>query len=60
MNHVLKQEVDWKENKLPVLIQHVKNVVDRHQAEMEKAVINGSYVMNTITWKCRRLLGLLV
>ena len=39
MNHVLKQEVDWKENKLPVLIQHVKNVVDRHQAEMEKAVI---------------------
>ena len=63
MNHILKQEVDWKENKLPVLIQHVKNVVDRHQAKMEKAVIRrGEWKLckEYRNWKCWRLLGFLV
>ena len=39
INHVLKQEVEWKENKLPTLIQCIKNIVDRHVGEIEKAVI---------------------
>uniref|UniRef100_A0A1X7SJT8 MULE transposase domain-containing protein n=1 Tax=Amphimedon queenslandica TaxID=400682 RepID=A0A1X7SJT8_AMPQE len=39
INHVIKQEVEWKENKLPILIQHLKNVVDRQVGEIEKAVI---------------------
>ena len=39
INHVIKQEVDWKENKLPVLIDHLKAITKQHVAELEKAVI---------------------
>ena len=39
MNHVLKQEVNWKEQKLPQLIKHIKSVVDRQKSEVEMAVI---------------------
>ena len=39
INHVIKQEVDWKESKLPVLIDHLKMVVDQHVNELQKAVI---------------------
>ena len=39
LNHVIKQEVDWKESKLPVLVEHLRSVVNRHNAELEKAVI---------------------
>lgn len=39
INHVIKQEVDWKESKLPVLIDHLKTVVDQHVNELQKAVI---------------------
>ena len=39
LNHVIKQEVDWKESKLPVLVEHLRSVVKRHNAELEKAVI---------------------
>lgn len=37
--HVIKQEVQWKENKLPILIEHLKSLTDRYSAELEKAVI---------------------
>ena len=39
LNHVIKQEVDWKESKLPVLVRHLRSVVNCHNAELEKAVI---------------------
>ena len=39
INNVIKQEVQWKENKLPVAIEHLKAIVNRHTSEMEKAVI---------------------
>ena len=39
LNHVIKQEVDWNENKLPVLIEHLKSISDRHRSELQKAVI---------------------
>ncbi len=39
MNHVLKQEVNWKEQKLPQLIKHIKSVIERQQSEVEMAVI---------------------
>ena len=41
INHVIKQ-VEWKENKLPCLISHLKAITAQpaqHQAELEKAVI---------------------
>jgi hypothetical protein len=39
IKNVLKQEVEWKENKLPILINDLKAVVDRHAKELEKARI---------------------
>ena len=39
INHVIKQEVNWKESKLPVLIDHLKAVVHQHVEELQKAVI---------------------
>ena len=39
INHVIKQEVAWKESKLPVLIEHLKAVVCQHIEELQKAVI---------------------
>ena len=39
INHVIKQEVEWKENKLPQLISHLKTITAQHQAELEKAVV---------------------
>ena len=39
LNHIIKQEVNWKENKLPVLIEHLRSIADRNTAELEKAVI---------------------
>ena len=39
LNHVIKQEVEWKESKLPVLVQHLKAIVDQHDSELEKAVV---------------------
>jgi len=39
IDHVIKHEVDWKENKLPVLIEHLKSITDRYNSELEKAVI---------------------
>jgi len=39
INHVIKQEVDWKESKLPVLIDHLKTVVHKHVNEFQRAVI---------------------
>ena len=39
INHVIKQEVEWKENKLPQLISHLKSIAAQHQAELEKAII---------------------
>lgn len=39
LNHVIKQEVQWQQNKLPVLIEHLLNIVQQHVAELEKAVI---------------------
>lgn len=39
LNHVIKQEVEWKESKLPVLVEHLKAIVDQHDSELEKAVV---------------------
>ena len=39
INHVTKQEVEWKENKFPQLISHLKAITAQHQAELEKAII---------------------
>jgi len=39
LNHVIKGEVEWKENKLPSLISHLNKLAMQHQAEMEKAII---------------------
>lgn len=39
LNHVIKKEVDWKENKLPILIEHLRSVTDRYKEELEKAVV---------------------
>ena len=39
LNHVIKMEVQWKENKLPFLISHLENITMQHQSEMEKAII---------------------
>ena len=39
LNHIIKLEVEWKENKLPNLIDHLKNIVDRQRSELEKSVI---------------------
>ena len=39
LNHVIKQEVEWKENKLPMLIEHLKSLTDQYNSELEKAVI---------------------
>ena len=39
LNHVIKLEVEWKESKLPNLIEHLKNIVDKQKSEQEKSVI---------------------
>ena len=39
LNHVIKEEVEWKENKLPCLISHLEKIAMQHQSELEKAVI---------------------
>ena len=39
MNNVIKQEVQWKGNKLPLLIEHLKSIVARQRSELDKAVI---------------------
>ena len=36
---LVKLEVQWKESKLPVLIDHLRSICDRQVAEIEKAVI---------------------
>ena len=38
INHVIKQEVNWKENKLPVLIDHLKAITEQHDEKLEKAI----------------------
>ena len=40
INHMIKQDVQWKENKLPGLIKHLKVICDRHVAEAQKAIIH--------------------
>ena len=39
LNHIIKLEVEWKENKLPNLIDHLKNIVDRQKSELEKSIV---------------------
>ena len=31
--------MEWKESKLPVLVEHLKAIVNQHEGELEKAVI---------------------
>lgn len=38
VNHIIKLEVEWKENKLPNLIEHLKNI-DRQKSELEKSIV---------------------
>ena len=39
LNNVIKMEVEWKKNKLPSLIEHLKSITERQTAELERAVI---------------------
>ena len=39
LNHVIKQEVQWKENKLPKLIDDLKSITDDQIRETEKVII---------------------
>lgn len=48
VNHILKQEVEWKENKLPQLIQHIRAVTERQVSEVEKAVVGHGH------WKFKK------
>ena len=40
LNDVIKMEVEWKESKLPVLVEHLQSIGDRQSAELERAVIS--------------------
>ena len=40
LNNVIKMEVDWKESKLPLLVEHLQSIGDRQNAELERAVIS--------------------
>ena len=40
INNVIKEQVEWKEHKLPELIDHLKSIVDRHLEQLRKAVIS--------------------
>ena len=40
LNNVIKMEVEWKESKLPVLVEHLQSIGDRQSAELERAVIS--------------------
>ena len=39
LNHVIKQEVEWKESQLPKLMDSLKSISNDHNSELEKAVI---------------------
>ncbi len=39
LNHVIKQEVEWKESKLPQLIESLKSITNDQTSELEKAVV---------------------
>ena len=40
LNHLIKQEVEWKENQLPKLIDSLKAITNDHHSELEKAVVD--------------------
>ena len=40
LNHLIKQEVQWKESQLPKLIDSLKVITNDHYSELEKAVLN--------------------
>ena len=40
LNNVIKMEVDWKESKLPLLVEHLQSIGDCQNAELERAVIS--------------------
>ena len=40
LNNVIKMEVDWKESKLPLLVEHLQSIGDHQNAELERAVIS--------------------
>lgn len=52
LNHVIKQEVQWKESKLPMLIEHLKAIVDQQESELEKAVVCRGEWRFTAEYKC--------
>lgn len=39
LNHVIKQEVEWKESRLPQLIESLKSIAHDQSSELEKAVV---------------------
>ena len=39
LNNVIKMEVQWKQNELPQLIEHLKLIADRQIASVEQAVV---------------------
>ena len=60
LNHLIKQEVEWKESQLPKLINSLKAITNDHYSELEKAVVNrgewhftaqyGSLVVSESLW----------
>ena len=51
INHVIKQEMEWKENKLPVLIDHFEAITEQHVEELKKAVIGHGEWKFTLAFK---------
>ena len=39
LNHVIKQEVEWKESQLPQLIQSLKSIANDQICQLEKAIV---------------------
>ena len=60
LNHLIKQEVEWKESQLPKLIDSLKAITNDHHSELEKAVVSrgewhfttqyGSLVVSECLW----------
>ena len=40
LNHLIKQEVEWKESQLPKLIDSLKAITSDHHSELQKAVVS--------------------
>lgn len=61
INHDIKQEVQWKESKLPTLIEHLKAITAQHQTELQKAIVgreNGTPLLSVHVYRYLNQYGL--